>query len=155
VIWVQTILLVTLSVFATQIGIYTAVLLYGLHLVASLVLLQYFRPFSMSLLHHTHVATTCCLLLNIFVALLMFAQPPGPSQAKGLEVAQTAVACVALAAGCAFVIACVTFMVRCFLHSSSWAYMRDRVLKRKKAGKPCHTVVEEGGLPTQGRCAAA
>lgn len=145
VIWVQTILLVAVSVFATQIGIYTAVLLCGLHLVTSLVLLQYFRPFYASLLHHTHVAAHCCLLLNIFVALLMFAQPPGPSQEHSPGVAQTAAACVALAASCAFVVACVMVMVRCFLHSSAWAYLRKQVLKKHTAGKSG----EEGVLPTQ------
>jgi hypothetical protein len=129
VIWAQTIALVALSVFATQIGKHSAVLLSALHLALSLLLLQCFRPYSASLLHRTHVASTCCLLLNVFVALLMFSEPSGPSQTRPLWVAQVAAACFALVVSCGFVVACAVFMVKCFIRSPTWEWVQGLVVQ--------------------------
>jgi len=79
VILIQTIILVALSVFAAQIGKYTAVVLTGLHIAMALQLLQFVRPYAAPLLHRLHVASLCCLLLNVFVALLMFDEPARPT----------------------------------------------------------------------------
>jgi hypothetical protein len=50
----------------------------------ALQLLQLVRPYPAQMLHRLHVASLCCLLLNLFVALLMFDQSPATSGAMGI-----------------------------------------------------------------------
>jgi hypothetical protein len=94
VILVQTISLVAIAVFASHIGSYTAVLLSALQVAASLQLLQMVRPYASRLLHRIHVAALCCLLLDMFVALLMFAEP-ADFLSKSLVITQAVVAAFA------------------------------------------------------------
>jgi hypothetical protein len=106
VILIQTILLVALAVFASQIGNYAAVLLTGLHIAMALQLLQLVRPYAALMLHRLHVASLCCLLLNVFVALLMFDQP-GRATSGAFGVAQAAAAAFAVTmSGCFIVVSC-------------------------------------------------
>jgi hypothetical protein len=126
VILVQTITLVAVSVFASHIGIYTAVLLSALHVSISLQLLQVVRPYASRLLHRVHVAALCCLLLDVFVAMLMFA---GPSRGLlgTLAVAQAVVAAIALAMNAWFIVACCVLMLICFFRNSAGAKLQARL----------------------------
>lgn len=115
VILVQTTILVALSVFASQIGNYTAVVLTGLHIAMALQLLQLVRPYTALLLHRLHVASLCCLLLNVFVALLMFEEPRRATHDVACVVAQAAAAAVALILCVCFIIASCIWICICFM----------------------------------------
>ena len=136
VILIQTILLVALAVFASQIGNYAAVLLTGLHIAMALQLLQLVRPYAAQMLHRLHVASLCCLLLNLFVALLMFDQSPATSGAMGI--AQAAAAAFSLIMSVCFIIgSCACICIYFFrgpgkLHLSS-------LLARWCGGSSSHT----------------
>jgi hypothetical protein len=126
VLMTQTIALVAVSVFATQIGNYTSVLLAEVHLVVSLLLLLLVRPYATLLLHRVHAAALCCLLADVFVGLLVFAPAPsslpatvGPS-AWPLSVAQVAAAVVALALNACFVIWCCVLTVMKAAQHPAW-----------------------------------
>jgi hypothetical protein len=128
VILVQTISLVAISVFAWHIGSYTAVLLSALYVSFSLQLLQAVRPYASDVLHRVHVAALCCLLLDVFVALLMFAEPAG-GLLRSVAVAQGVTAAFALAMNACFVIACGVLIVICFFRSPAGAKLQ-RLLAR-------------------------
>jgi hypothetical protein len=66
-------------------------------------------------LHVVHVAAVCCLLLDVFVALLMFVEPAGGLLGSDKSViAQGAVAAFALAINACFIITCAVLIVVCF-----------------------------------------
>jgi hypothetical protein len=114
VVLVQTIALVAIAVFASQIGSYTAVLLAGLHIVVSLQLLHFVRPYTQRSLHVIHVASLLCLLADVFVALLMFADF-AETVTRSVAVTRTVVAAFALAANVCLVVVCCVLITRCFL----------------------------------------
>jgi hypothetical protein len=121
VILTQTIVLVAISVFASQIGSYTSVLITGLHLAAALQLLQFVRPYASILLHRIHVALLCCLLLNVFAALLMFAQPVRAAVSRSFAIGQAVVAASALAFSACFIVSCCVLIGMCVFRGPSGA----------------------------------
>jgi hypothetical protein len=107
VILIQTIVLVALAVFASQIGNHSAVVLTGLHIAMALQLLQLVRPYAAPLLHRLHVASLCCLLLNVFVALLMFDQPTGARIDAASTIGQAAAAVFSvIMSACYIIVSC-------------------------------------------------
>lgn len=68
----QTVMLSLVSVFHHSIGAYHALLLMLLFLVLSIVLQLCKKPYEHLLLHRLHLAATCCLLANIWLAQNMF-----------------------------------------------------------------------------------
>lgn len=113
----QTISLVALSVFAAQIGTYIAVLLVGVVLAIGLQLLHVVKPYAegASLLYRIHMFLLYCLLLDVFVLLLMYANPTRADQAYAVGTGQTVAAVFAVVVNAAFVAACCFWMVRLFL----------------------------------------
>lgn len=134
----QTILLVAVSVFATQIGNYTAVLLAGLHLVVSLQLLQMVRPYAAQLLHRVHVAALCCLLADVFVGLLVFAPAPSSLPASvglsagPLSIAQVAAAVIAVALNAGFVVWCCVLTVMRGAQNPVWKRVGAALVRLKE-----------------------
>lgn len=123
VILVQTIILVALAVFASQVGSHTAVVLTGLHIVVALQLLQLVRPYASPLLHRLHVASLCCLLLNVFVALLMFDQPAQVNIEGAFGVGQVAAAAFSLVMSASFVIASCAYICICYIRGAGKAQL--------------------------------
>jgi len=122
VILSQTMLLVALSVFSAQIGSYASVLLAGLVIALSIQLLQSVRPYAARMLHRIHLGTLWCLLVNVFVALLMFTQPQSsPAKARALARGQVAAAALAVMLNACFLLACCACVVVCFLRSPTRA----------------------------------
>lgn len=121
----QTMVLVALSIFSTQVGTYIVVLLVGMHLAIALQLLHAFKPYSAPLLQRLHVAALYCMLLDVFVALLMFAQPARPSRARDIGIAEAAAAALALVVNVAFIAVCCILIARCFLRGPGGAAMRS------------------------------
>lgn len=120
----QTIVYVALTVWAPQIGASTAVLLVGLHLSIAAHILHYVRPYAAPLLHNIHVAALGCLLLDVFVALLMFQQPVSPSRAWAMGAGQAAAAVVALVVNVGFVVTCCVCVWICFFKSQGFDKVR-------------------------------
>jgi hypothetical protein len=121
----QTIVLVALSIFPTQIGTYFVVVLVGVHLAFALQLLHVFRPYASSLLQRLHIASLYCLLLDVLVALLMFGQPARPAHARGVGIAQAAVAILAVVLNVAFIVVCCVLIGRCFFRGPGGAALRN------------------------------
>jgi len=129
VILIQTIVLVALSVFASQVGNYTAVVLTGLHIAMALQLLQLVRPYAAPLLHRLHVASLCCLLLNVFVALLMFDEPARATHDVAYGIAQVAAAAVALIMSVCFIIASCIWICICFVRGPGGAHVSSILVR--------------------------
>lgn len=125
----QTIVLVALSIFATQIGTYFVVVLVGVHLAFALQLLHVFRPYVSSMLQRLHIGSLYCLLLDVLVALLMFGQPARPTQARHVGIAQAAVAVFAVIVNVAYIVVCCGLIGRCFLRGPAGRAMRNMVAR--------------------------
>jgi hypothetical protein len=137
VILVQTIVLVALAVFASQIGNYAAVVLTGLHIALALQLLQLVRPYAAPLMHRLHVASLCCLLLNVFVALLLFDQS-GSATSGTMGIAQAAAAAFSLITSLCFIIAgCACICI--YFFPWAWKVAREHIFARWCGGVPSHT----------------
>lgn len=135
----QTIVLVALSIFATQIGPYIVVLLVGMHLVLALQLLHFFKPYASDLLQWLHLGSLGCLLLDVFVALLMFAQPALPTRTQDIGIAQIAAAFFAVFVNAAFILFCCVLIVRSVFRGPGGTAMRSIARCGKGRRKPSHT----------------
>jgi hypothetical protein len=68
----QTVLLTAVAVFHFTLTAYNALLLLGLLLLASTVLQTVAKPYALHQLHRLHMASTLCLILNVWCALAFF-----------------------------------------------------------------------------------
>jgi hypothetical protein len=138
VILIQTIVLVALAVFASQIGNHSAVVLTGLHIAVALQLLQLVRPYAAPLLHRLHVASLCCLLLNVFVALLMFDQPAGTNTEVASGVGQAAAGAFALITSACYIIASCACICAYYIHGHGKAQVNLLIRWCVKASDKVH-----------------
>lgn len=104
----QTVLLTAVAVFHFTLTAYNALLLLGLLLLASTVLQTVAKPYALHQLHRLHMASTLCLILNVWCALAFFScsgtqQTRAPSCFPNWN---TAVAVIMVAIDVAFVVWC-------------------------------------------------
>jgi hypothetical protein len=104
-VWaLQTVALTAVSVYHFALKAYYSLLLLGLVLLLSAAVQQAARPYRHRQLHRLHMAGTCCLYLNSWLALNLFSfEVEGPS----LSALHTAVGAVMVAMDAAFVGCCV------------------------------------------------
>lgn len=105
----QTVLLTAVSVFHFSLKAYYSLLLMGLVLIVSATLQQFARPYIHRRLHRLHLAATCCLFLNIWLALALFTFE---SDVSALHTTHTAVGIIMVTINAAFVTWCVVSIVQ-------------------------------------------
>lgn len=109
-VWaVQTILLTDVAVFHFSLKAYYSLLLMGFILLMSAAVQLVAQPYIHQKLHRLHLALTCCLFLNTWLALALF---PVEVDQGALSSAHTLVGCVMLAMTVSFVAWCVFRILR-------------------------------------------
>jgi hypothetical protein len=84
------------------------------------------------------------LLLDVFVALLMFAQPALPTRTRDIGIGQIVAAFLAVCVNVAFIFICCMLIVRCVFRGPSGNVVRSIVARCRKGrsdAKPSHTHV--------------
>jgi hypothetical protein len=145
-VWfLQTVLMTAVSVFHYSLKAYYSLLLLGLVLALSAAVQLVMRPYVHNSLHRTHLASSCCLFVSVWLALSLFTFDWDPSPLAGVHKAAGA---AMVAINCAFIGWCAYSIVQLAHPTVCKAVTATASWVKARAGS---TAGGTKGLPVSGK----